>query len=430
MSADGPPIESPVLEIPDVRPITGQERLPAIDTLRGLAIFGILLVNMSSFNAPLDAARLGTVLWPSLPDCAARWVIRTLAEGKFYTLFSFLFGLGMAIQMERVEARGGCFARLYLRRLAVLLLIGACHVVLLWYGDVLVIYALLGFPLLLFRRLAAKTILICCLLAYLIPILIMSASLAPEQWPSFDGQTAAQAAPWDGWTAEDVAAAMEPDIATYGRGSFAEIMVGRLEDYRSLLSSIVKYFVPQVFAMFLLGLWVGRRRILHDPAPHERLLRRLVLWGLPFGLLCNAGFTALLHIGGEEWLIWPTFEGYVLQWVGVPPLAFGYAAGVVLLIRSDAWRRRLAPLAAVGRMALSNYLLQTLICTTLFYSYGLGLFGKVGPALGLLMTVVIFALQIPLSVWWLHRFRFGPMEWLWRSLTYARRQPMRRVATD
>ena len=430
MSADGPPIENPVLEIPDVRPITAQERLPAIDTLRCVAIFGILLVNLSSFKAPIDAARLATVWWPSLPDCVARWVIRTLAEGKFYTLFSFLFGLGMAIQMQRVEARGGRFARLYLRRLAVLLLIGACHVGLLWYGDVLVIYALLGFPLLLFRKLAGKTILICCLLAYLIPILIMSTSLAPEQWPSFDGQAAAQAAPWDGWTAEDVAALLKPDIATYGQGSFAEIMVRRLEDYRSLLSSIVKYFVPQVFAMFLLGLWVGRRRILHDPAPHERLLRRLVLWGLPFGLLCNAGFTALLHIGGEEWLIWPTFEGYVLQWVGVPPLAFGYAAGVVLLIRSDAWRRRLAPLAAVGRMALSNYLLQTLVCTTLFYSYGLGLFGKVGPAWGLLMTVVIFALQIPLSVWWLRRFRFGPMEWLWRSLTYARRQPMRRATTD
>ena len=102
-----------------------------------------------------------------------------------------------------------------------------------------------------------------------------------------------------------------------------------------------------------------------------------------------------------------------------------YASTIILLTQDEAWRRRLAPLAAVGRMALSNYLLQSLICTTIFYSYGLALFCKVGPSLGLLLTIVIFLIQIPLSVWWLRRFQFGPIEWLWRSLTYWQLQPMR-----
>jgi uncharacterized protein len=115
--------------------------------------------------------------------------------------------------------------------------------------------------------------------------------------------------------------------------------------------------------------------------------------------------------------------------VAAPALALFYASTILLLTQREAWRRRLAPLAAVGRMALSNYLLQSLVCTTIFYSYGLALFDKVGPALGLLLTVAIFLVQVPLSVWWLRRFQFGPVEWLWRSLTYWRVQPLRVSAT-
>lgn len=116
------------------------------------------------------------------------------------------------------------------------------------------------------------------------------------------------------------------------------------------------------------------------------------------------------------------FLGYAL---GGLALALWYASAVVLLVERPAWRRRLAPLAAAGRMALTNYLLQSLVCTTLFYSYGLGLYGRVGPAGGLLLTLAIFGGQLAFSAWWLRRFRFGPVEWLWRTLTYGRRQPLR-----
>jgi len=117
--------------------------------------------------------------------------------------------------------------------------------------------------------------------------------------------------------------------------------------------------------------------------------------------------------------------GAICLLIAAPAMSFFYASTIILLAQGEAWRRRLAPLAAVGRMALSNYLLQSLICTTIFYSYGLALFGKVRPSLGLLLTIIICLIQIPLSVWWLRRFQFGPIEWLWRSLTYWQRQPMR-----
>jgi len=150
----------------------------------------------------------------------------------------------------------------------------------------------------------------------------------------------------------------------------------------------------------------------------------LATFGLAFGLLCNVAYTLLSELGNREGMTPLYFAGYAIEWLGVPPLSFGYAAIIVLLVRSPRWRRWLSPLAAVGRTALTNYLLQTLVCTTLFYGYGFGLFGKVGPAAGLLLSVAIYIAQLPLSVWWLRHFRFGPAEWLWRSLTYMRLQPM------
>jgi len=148
-------------------------------------------------------------------------------------------------------------------------------------------------------------------------------------------------------------------------------------------------------------------------------------WGLGLGLSGNFGF-----IVTADWSdpVLPSVMGLVetvFFVIGAPALSLFYAAAILLLVQREGWQKRLAPLAAVGRMALSNYLLQSVICTTIFYSYGLGLYGRVGPAVGVGLTVVIFLIQIILSVWWLRRFQFGPMEWVWRSLTYCKRQPLR-----
>jgi uncharacterized protein len=405
-------------------PVPAGERLVAVDTLRGFAVFGILLVNMAFFSAPVYIFQSDVRWWTATPDRVAEFAIRTLAEGKFYTLFSFLFGLGMALQMQRIEARGGRFVRTYVRRLLVLLVIGLCHALLLWFGDILTAYAVLGFPLLLFRKWGNRTILIWALVCYVLPLLVVGALTAGYELSIQDPKVAAETAQSLAYADAGMLTAAERSIAIYSRGSFAEIFLHRLENCRDALVALA-LMVPVIFTMFLLGLYAGRQRLLHEPERHPRLLRRLVVWGLPLGLLCNVGYAAALEWSSRIEPSWALWAGYAVYTVGMPLLSFGYAAGIVLLVQQEPWRTRLAPLAAVGRMALTNYLLQTLICTTLFYSYGLSWFGRMGPALGVLLTVAIYALRVPLSVWWLNRFRFGPAEWLWRSLTYGRWQRMR-----
>jgi uncharacterized protein len=148
-------------------------------------------------------------------------------------------------------------------------------------------------------------------------------------------------------------------------------------------------------------------------------------WALVIGMLGNIIYVAFAEISTRGMPSWENVFSVIGQTFGAPALAIFYMTSLALLAQSSTWERRLAPLANVGRMGLTNYLLQTVICTTLFYGYGFGLYGKVGIAAGILLTVVIFALQILFSAWWMKRYRFGPMEWLWRSLTYGKRQPMR-----
>jgi uncharacterized protein len=412
------------VEHPPVEPVTPAERLAAVDTLRGFALFGVLLVNMALFSGPLYVLMMDRPWWTSPADRVAELLVRTFAEGKFYTLFSFLFGLGMAIQMQRVEARGVRFARLYVRRLLVLLAIGLCHGLLLWYGDILTVYALLGFVLLLFRRRAGKTILIWALVVYCLPLIAVSSWTAMAELGRLFPESAVQMHETFIRLERETVEWAQYSLQVYGSGSFGQIFRHRLDNQRDILWGTL-FMLPVVLAMFLLGLYAGRRRLLHEPEAHLPLLRRLAVWGLPFGVLCNAGFAASFEWSSRVEPSWASLAGYILYLIGTTPLSFGYAAAIVLLVQRETWRRRLSPLAAVGRMALTNYLLQTLICTTLFYSYGLAWFGKVGPALGVLLTVAIYLAQIPFSVWWLRHFRFGPLEWLWRSLTYLRWQPMR-----
>jgi len=401
---------------PVIGPVLGQERIEVMDILRGLAIFGILIVNMGGFSLP-DSMPTHQ-LWPNLVDRTVEKLILFFAQGKFVSLFSFLFGLGLAVQMMRAEARGARFLPLYLRRLCVLLLIGIAHFLFLWDGDILHTYALDGFVLLLFRRRSRKTILVWAGIFLCIPLLftglLTGISIARQanpqavSWISFDDP------------AEDQKR-IEETRQTFSRGAYAEMVRFRA---RALPEEMWSIADPFILMLFLLGLYAGRRGIFHDVSANLPFIRRVRWWGLAIGVGGNAAFA----VGGSFDLS-PTS---VKQNVGVlcllfaaPAMSCFYASSIILLTQEETWRKRFQPLAAVGRMALSNYLLQSLICTTIFYSYGLGLFCKVRPSLGLLLTLVIYLIQIPLSLWWLRRFRFGPMEWLWRSLTYWQWQPMR-----
>jgi uncharacterized protein len=177
--------------------------------------------------------------------------------------------------------------------------------------------------------------------------------------------------------------------------------------------------------MFLLGLYVGRRRLLHDIPANLPFFRRVMRWSLVVGLGANLLYVWLNTLINPAEFSLPLLLSVVSFVIGAPALCLFYVTALIRLTQNQIWQQRLMPLAAVGRTALSNYLLQTLICTTIFYGYGLGLMGQVGPALGLLLSITIFMVQIIISNWWVQRFRFGPMEWLWRTATYGKLQPMR-----
>jgi uncharacterized protein len=266
--------------------------------------------------------------------------------------------------------------------------------------------------------------LIWALVVYCLPLLAAGGVTALYEWSLQDPKAAAESEQNCAYAEADLLVQAERSVEVYGHGSFADIFGQRLKDHEDVLWGTL-FMLPVIFAMFLLGLYAGRRRLLHEPERYPRLLRWLAGWGLLLGLLCNLSYVVVSECVSRLEPSWATLGAYWVYAVGTPLLSFGYAAGIVLLVQHEPWRRRLAPLAAVGRMALTNYLLQTLICTTLFYSYGCGWFGKVGPAVGALLTIAIYAVQVPLSVWWLNRFRFGPAEWLWRCLTYGRWQRMR-----
>lgn len=391
-------------------PLPAAHRLLVLDVLRGFAVFGILVVNMLFFAGPFEW--IVDPPWTSWPDRVAEFLITAFASGKFYSIFSMLFGFGFAIQMERAEARGVAGGRIFARRLLVLLAIGVLHAALLWYGDILHLYAILGFLLLLFRGSPIGKIGPAIAVALAIPpalagLAAIAASVAPH---GGHGQTTAIFR-----TAEALRA--------YGSGTWDELTRHRIADWR-MLDTFAIFFAPSVFAMMLTGLAAARARVVQDLETGRAFFRRALVITIVPGIAGNLFIASMKEAVDDP--MEPTMLSALVtlvQAVAVPALAIAYVSALALAVASGT--RLVRGLAPVGRMALTNYLLQSVVGTLIFYSYGLGLFGKVGPATTTGIAIVIFALQVAMSAWWMKRFRFGPVEWIWRSLTYGRVQPMR-----
>lgn len=413
-----------------IAPTQSVERIHTIDILRGFALLGILLVNMELFANPLQLVVMPLAAASAI-DSAAAWLVRFVAEGKFFSLFSFLFGLGFALQMTRAEDKGARFAPLYLRRLIILLGIGLIHAFLIWAGDILTAYALLGFALLLFRKAKPKTLIIWAVILLTLPILFYALGIgAIELGRSTGSEVAAEI---DRSFAEQRAAYLaeiERAYRVYANGNFAEITAQRAQDMLFMGFASI-FLAPTVFAMFLAGMWLARRGLFQNIDDNLPFFRKLLWRGLAVGVIGNFIYASLMGPSLPRFIPTPTLLVATLgQMVGAPALSLFYVAALTLLARQPAWQQRFRPLALTGRMALSNYLGQSIICTLIFYGYGLGWFGQVGKAAGLLLVVAIYTIQVLISAWWLARFQFGPAEWLWRTLTYMKRQPMRKAVVE
>jgi len=417
-----------------VGPTSPANRIVALDVLRGFALFGILVVNITGFSgvAAIDLD------WTEFADQSVQWITKFFFTSKFFSTFTMLFGIGFALQIARLEEKTDHYLRIYGRRLFVLFLFGVAHLLL--AGPLISWYAICGVLLLLFRRVSSPALLLWALLLMPLPFLQVpiAAALATaetsaqvvEESEQIEQETDQQNEAveddtdsefgWNNYTGERA-------IRAFSEGDLAEVLTFNIQFHiHRYTSSWVNYLwdILGPLPIMLVGVFIGRRKILERIHEQIPLLRKAFLLSLGFGI-GSTWFSQVIMDTMTGWNPWVWFASNMFFTLGAYGMALGYGAGIVLLIQRDFWNKCLAPLQAVGRMALTNYLLQTLICTTLFYSYGLGLYGKVGPAAAALQAIAIYLFQVALSLLWIRRFRFGPAEWLWRSATYGRLQPMR-----
>lgn len=379
--------------------------------VRGFALFGVLLVNMYNFGAYSPE-------WSGPVDRFFMAVMHGFFETKSWRLFSMLFGFGFLLQMLKAEKYEGSFLIVYLRRLVILFVIGMGHA-LFYDGDILMEYSMLGLILIPFRRIPPRIVFISSV-ALLAVFPIGHAFVSVTQ-------------PADLADDEDAVSLAERREGHPYLGSAGDVIEANSEAIPPLLYP--GWYGPEsslsIFAMFLFGLYVGRRRILHDIPSHLTLIRKACGWGLSVGLLSVIGEVLLRHTLGYEVFrasaapLGIQILGDFLFTYGSTGLSIGYAAGIVLLSRRENWLPALNPLGSVGRLALTVYLSGTLLFTLLFYGYGFGQLFLLGPAEVTGYAVLFFGLQIWFCVWWARRFRFGPTEWIWRSLTYLQIQPMK-----
>ena len=408
-------------------PIAAHERIPAMDVIRGFALLGILLMNIEGLVGPTNVALTGVD--PALSGLD-RWVdagIYILVQGKFYALFSLLFGMGFAVMMSRAHDAGRPFVPVYLRRTFALLVIGLVHATLVWSGDILTSYALLALLLLwLFRTTATSRLPWWGIALYVVPSLAVLGlgllgslmQLIPEVATEFDKAMVEGA--------NDRMAQVEAQRRAYGSGSYLDATWQRGRDLVSMMGYLI-LVGWQILGLFVLGGWFVRSGAIARPQTFPRLFANLRWLGLPIGLVLMLVSYYLMPAMDPGRLDFTSGAATALTMLGSLLMSLGYLAWLVRGLQSPVMARALAVLAPAGRMALTNYLLQSLICTWIFYGYGLGYFEGLSRAWQVPFVVAFFAAQLWLSRWWMARFHFGPIEWLWRAVSYGKRPLMRQA---
>jgi len=390
-------------------------RINQLDVMRGFALLGILIMNIISFGlpaahyfnpyaeGPLQGWNRGALVFSEL-----------FANEKFMGLFSLLFGASVVLFTDKVEDKGRSALAFHIRRNGWLLVFGLLHAYLLWVGDILVTYALCSVWLFFVRKWSARSLFIASGVSVL--LLLLMDVLMGLSVPS--------------WSAEDLtgfAAFWTPGVTTIAeevatmRGSWSDQMTIRVPGALAMQMEYLPMLALRATAMMLLGMGLYKAGVLNG-SRGQRWNGGLAIIGMAMGLAITGwGF----HFSEtREWSMNVFFSGGLFRSLGMVFLVMGYVGGILWLcggVKRDWLERWLAPL---GRMALTNYLAQTVICTTLMYGHGFGMFGSLGRAQLWLLVLPIWVVQIIASKWWMARFAFGPIEWAWRSLTHWRIQPM------
>jgi uncharacterized protein len=410
-------VTSPDAEPTPVRvsPTPAAARIASIDVLRGFAVLGILVMNVQSFSMPSAAYSNPTAYGDLSGANLWVWVLsHVLAAQKMITIFSMLFGAGIVLMTERAGADGRP-AILHYRRMGWLILIGLLHARLLWYGDVLYAYGMCGLVAYFFRGLRPLA-----LIAWAVLFIAFSSANDLSFGVSLQSSPPDQIAQAEsGWqpSAEEI----DREVMAYRGGWLDQLpMRSAQADYLET-SGFITLIGPDILGRMLLGMALLKLGVFSARRSRRFYLRLLAVGsgvGIPvvaYGVYSNfaAGWDVRysLFLGSQ-----------FSDWASIP-VALGWVGTVMLACRSAAFAPITRVVAAVGRMAFTNYLVQTLICTTIFYGHGLGLFGRVDRVGQLGIVLVIWAVELMVSPLWLTRFQFGPLEWLWRCLTYWRRPP-------
>lgn len=376
-------------------PTTPSERLESLDVLRGIALFGVMAINLVvAFRISLFQRYSSDYLTDSTLDLALATLLWLFIETKALTIFTMLFGVGLAIQIERLGGHDKAKS-LLIRRLVILLIIGLVHMLLIWPGDILTLYAIAGLIALNFMFGSRDRL----VNGALIFAAIYIAFLVLWPWPDIDAKTI------EAYNADATRA--------HESGSFIQVL---LIHWRAVpeIATWNLLGLPQTVALFLFGAWIWRSDIVQNPAANKRLLLAVAWIG------CLGGLTLLLAGTLADYA---SGRAGVLLSLSMIGLALGYSAIVILVANGPHGQKWLGWATPVGRMAFTNYLAQSVIFALIFFGYGLGLFNRLGVAATLAIGIAVYALQAVASAWWLRRHRFGPMEWLWRSLMYGVRQP-------
>ncbi|HEY5960965.1 MAG TPA: DUF418 domain-containing protein [Polyangiaceae bacterium] len=372
-------------------PLDPKSRLVLVDAIRGLAIFGILWVNVFLRSDPLQLSVL------SSDHDMLSWLVALTGTLKFRSMFAFLFGLGLAMQSGRA-ADDKKFVHTYMRRLGILVLFGVLHFAFLWPGDILVMYTLCGMLLVSFRKVAVKRLLIIGSIFLLMAMgqqIIGSHIFNPKVLKA------------------DLVAA----YPIYQHGTFWQITERRVHDYLMFWTPALWMTFPCVFAMMVFGMAFAKQQYFRRVEFHLVLWRRLCWIGYLVGIPLNAYF-ATWSIASDRSPAF-TITAKIAQALGAPILCMAYLATMVVLSQTKLGKQALKWLAPVGRMSISAYLGHSIVCSGLFYGYGLGWFGQVTKAQDVLLCCALFVAEILFANAWFKFFKMGPIEWTWRWGTYG-----------